>query len=36
MKMLSCFVKDRLLIKAMRIEKAWDVHKLIAKFAEKQ
>ena len=27
MKMLPCFVKDPLLIKAMRIEKGWDVNK---------
>jgi len=36
MKMLPCFVKDRLLIKAMRIEKGLDVNKIIAKFTEKQ
>jgi len=34
--MLPLIVKDRLLIKALQIEKGWDVHKMIVKFAERQ
>jgi len=36
MKMLPLIVKDHLLINALQIEKGCDVHKMIAKFADRQ
>ena len=36
MKTLPLIVKDRLLIKAVQIEKGCNVHKMIAKFADRQ